>query len=439
MTKRDIIEAAFRVWGRTLYQNTSLSLLAQALGVTKPALYQHFKKKQSIWDAMYEYFFDGYAAAIRPAYEQALAIQDAFERLLIFNESVVRYYSRHRNAFLFALIKVYEGRKIGVIIPHFKKRGIDMRVFLSPEYDQGYPSLSHLTGATTIFWLAQFHKYDHAPDALPPETETTRLAALIQEKIIQGLGASPGAAARVDFCRLEEQAAVSLPAIPQDAGLLKGVAQAVAQAGPWKASMDMVARRSGISKSGLYAHFKNKQDMLARFFSTEFERLISYAQMNKEKSTAPLEQLYLVIIAIADYLRAKPDILASIDWIRTQKLELDITAPAGLCQLLDGIAGNGWKVSPEDPQGEAERNSQWALFLIVTMLLRPPAGIPHSRTPNESFRILFRFIGCGAGAFLQERALPVQPANRPGTEPPEPRTAGNPGPLKAAGNHAPPP
>ncbi|MDR2499980.1 MAG: TetR/AcrR family transcriptional regulator [Treponema sp.] len=434
MTKRDIIEAAFQVWGRTLYQHTSLEPVARALGVTKPALYRHFKNKERLWDGMYEYFFDGYAAAIRPAYEQALAVKEAFERLLIFNESVVRYYSRNMDAFLFALIKVYEGQEIGAIIPHFKKRGIDMRVFFSQEYNQGYPSLSHLTGATTIFWLAQFHKYDHAPESLPSDAETSRLAALIREKIIQGLGASREAAEGVDFCRLEELAAASLPAIPQEAGLLKAVAEAVAEAGPWKASMDMVARRSGLSKSGLYAHFKNKQAMLGRLFSTEFERLISYVQMNKEKSAVPLEKRYLAVIAIADYLRAKPDILAVIDWVRTQKLELGIANPAGLCQLLEGAGGNGRKGLPDDTRVEAERNAQWVLFLIVTMLMRPPPGIPCSRMPNESFRILFRFIGCGAGAFLQDQATPIQPADRPGAA--DTRTAPKPAPHNGAGNHA---
>jgi AcrR family transcriptional regulator len=42
--------------------------------------------------------------------------------------------------------------------------------------------------------------------------------------------------------------------------------------------MEMVARRSGLSKSGLYAHFKNKQDMLNRFFITEFTRIANYAK-----------------------------------------------------------------------------------------------------------------------------------------------------------------
>jgi AcrR family transcriptional regulator len=38
MTKQDIIKAAFRAWGRELYQTMSLTQIADELNVTKPAL-----------------------------------------------------------------------------------------------------------------------------------------------------------------------------------------------------------------------------------------------------------------------------------------------------------------------------------------------------------------------------------------------------------------
>ncbi|MDR2783566.1 MAG: TetR/AcrR family transcriptional regulator, partial [Treponema sp.] len=71
MTREDIITTAFDVWGRQFYQSTSLTAIAQALNVSKPALYRHFRNKDDLLNAMYRYFFDVYAAFIKPFYDTA--------------------------------------------------------------------------------------------------------------------------------------------------------------------------------------------------------------------------------------------------------------------------------------------------------------------------------------------------------------------------------
>ena len=57
MTKADVIDAAFKAWGRGFYLNTSLSYVARELQVCKPALYRHFRNKQALLNAMIVYFF----------------------------------------------------------------------------------------------------------------------------------------------------------------------------------------------------------------------------------------------------------------------------------------------------------------------------------------------------------------------------------------------
>jgi AcrR family transcriptional regulator len=188
------------------------------------------------------------------------------------------------------------------------------------------------------------------------------------------------------------------------------VAAAVAEAGPWNASMDMVARRSGLSKSGLYAHFKNKQDMLAQLFITEFERILHYVELNKEKSEVPLEKLYLTIITAANYLRARPEILAAIGWIKTRKLDLGRPALPRIYRLLSNIDRKIQDIRQDDPDSETGRNSQWLLFLIVNMLTSRPSGVDW--VSDESFRILFRFMACGLGAVFNLNSVHEGPEEK---------------------------
>jgi AcrR family transcriptional regulator len=101
MTRLDIIETAFRVWGRTLYLDTSLSDLVRELGVSKPAIYRHFKNKQALKDAMLQHFYDRYADFIRADFQRSLAVEENIERMCVMIRSQVDFYARNRDDLIF--------------------------------------------------------------------------------------------------------------------------------------------------------------------------------------------------------------------------------------------------------------------------------------------------------------------------------------------------
>ncbi|MDR0642042.1 MAG: TetR/AcrR family transcriptional regulator, partial [Treponema sp.] len=208
--------------------------------------------------------------------------------------------------------------------------------------------------------------------------------------------------------------------------LLHSVAEAVAGAGPWGVSMEMVARVSGLSKSGLYAHFKNKGDMLAQLFVTEFDRIIDFAEESMGFSTDPLERLYLAVFAICDYLRSRPDVLIALDWLRTRRAGFPEPAekkvPSRLYRIFRDI-----RCPPQFegrfPGLEGDWIPAWILSLIIVSLMhgirldtkrfkewigmskvyrRKLSRERFAGSPNENFRCLFRFIARG----LENSPLP---------------------------------
>lgn len=56
-TKTSIIECAFRLFLERGYENASMSDLVEASGLSKGAVYHHFKDKDALHDAAIEYFF----------------------------------------------------------------------------------------------------------------------------------------------------------------------------------------------------------------------------------------------------------------------------------------------------------------------------------------------------------------------------------------------
>lgn len=401
MTKQEIISAAFRVWGRELYQSMSLAELAQELGVSKPALYRHFKNKQELLEAMYESFFDEYAAFIKPQYDTAVQTQDAAESLFIMIRIMVEYYLRHKEGFIFSLVRVYGNDGTETLMHRFLERGIDLRHFLLLEKEPfSYPSLIQLIIGNLSFMVCYFHRPEGQAEEVLGDQAVHELVSFVEKTIAAGLGLEKAVIEGLDYEGLEARIAPRDYAAPEDEAILKGVAQAVAEAGPWNASMDMVARRSGLSKSSLYTHFKNKQDMLKRLFMTEFDRVLGYAEAGIGLSAVPEEQLYLAVFSVTDYLRARPEILLGADWIRTRRLNLGITVPPRLYRAFSGIKlwvpGTGEAVFTPDT---VDRFGMMILFLIVHTLMRRPEGMDFSELPNVSIRRLFRFITLGMNGF----------------------------------------
>ncbi|MDR1286567.1 MAG: TetR/AcrR family transcriptional regulator [Treponema sp.] len=401
MTRQDIAETAFRVWGRNFYLDTSLSFLARELGVSKTAIYRHFRDKQALKDTMYELFFDHYADYIREGFNKASAGEDSAESLAAMIRVQTEYFARNPWKFIFCLAEVYNDREPENIRDELLKRGIYvLRHRYIARYSAGFPSFAQMITASLIFWVAHFHKNGRKDvstlDENPGEDEIKALVAFVEKTVFHGLGLERERTEHLDFDSLEASAASRDSEHVENGILFKAVAEAVAEAGPWNASMDMVARRSGLSKSSLYGHFKNKQDMLRRLFVTEFTHIARFANEGIGLSAVPEEQLYLGIFSIASYLRLRPEILTALSWIRTRRLNLGRHAsyrPFRVFETIKLVPCRDWEKVP------AEIMSHWIMFLIVNILMRPPEGANFADFPNESIRVLYRFVTLGVEGF----------------------------------------
>jgi AcrR family transcriptional regulator len=422
MTKHDIVMAAFKVWGRKLYLNTSLSELAKELGVSKTALYRHFENKKALLDAMYRYFFDDYTVFIKPAYEKSIKAEDKAEGFMLMVRTITEYYARNMDAFIFSLVYIYGGRENKNIGAELSCRGIDIGRIPRMD-DRDYPSLLQFFFTTLTFEEVYFYKYAYTSDGVLPEEVVQTMVDAVEKKISEGLRFRSEQVEAMDFDNLERLVSEKSLAKIEDDGLLQAVAGAVAEAGPWKASMEMVAQRSGLSKSGLYAHFKSKKDMLLRLFITEIDRIMSYAKSVIRSSDEPLEQLYLAIMAITFYFKSRPDFLYAIDWIKIKRLNLGDAVPLRVYRLFADIKIDTLNLWTEGGSEDDAKYvvSQWILFLIVNTLIhwpnrkRPSWGLEDGRMlqscgdlsccgkdfdiPNLSIRRLFRFIVLGLRGF----------------------------------------
>jgi AcrR family transcriptional regulator len=431
MTRADIIQAAFKAWGKDYYRSASLSEVARELGVSKAALYRHFCSKQALLEGMYEWFLDDYAAKVRDGFLQAAAAAPG-EALGIVIQVIMRYYASNVNSFIFSLIYVYGERRLGNPREFLAKRGLDAGIFggireLVP------PQAVPLILATLTYAMAYFHQLrpsertagNPSSGGNSGEQELERDISLTLHLISSGSGfpgegVERGAAGPLDYGALEEKVSEIGRHIEENE-LLRSVAEAVAGAGPWAVSMEMVARMCGLSKSGLYAHFKNKGDMLTRLFITEFDRIINFAEESMGFSEDPAERLYLAIFAICDYLRSRPDVLIALDWLRVRRVDFSQPENKGIPSRLYRVFRDiqrAPELNRRFPGVEGDWIPAWILFLIIASLMhsvrfdakrlaewfnmpkfnrRKLSREEFAKIPNETFRNLYRFIVQGIG------------------------------------------
>jgi len=264
------------------------------------------------------------------------------------------------------------------------------------------PLIMHLINATLVCFMADFHKRGKTLDNPPSETAITQVIDVISEIIGKGLCYNNKEIVSLDYEGLENRVAGTINAIEDDP-LLKAVAAAVAETGPWETSMEQVAHRSGLSKSSLYGHFKNKQDMLHQLFVTEFMRIMDFARQGMRQQALPQEQLYLGIFSIVEYLRSKPDILTAMDWIRNRRINLGPIRKRKekpmheFMRLFEEIDIKPLR-NNEILFKEELWLSPWILFLIISTLMQANSGQMAEKVPNSDIRYLYRFITLGISA-----------------------------------------
>jgi AcrR family transcriptional regulator len=396
VTNTEIVNAAFKVWGRNLYQKTSLSQLAKELKVSKPALYRHFFSKQALTDAMLERFFDDFTDFIRADYEQAMHIKDPDEGIFTIIRGIAGFYGRNVYAFIFSLMNLHnQSPDIIASAEQLKSRDVNMGVLheiIKKEYAADSVIMQLIFGTVTFF-MAEFHKTNKSFQNVPSEEGIQKITAVICEIINSGLEFTSEEIGIVDLEELEKRINEIMQNTEPEP-FFKAVAKAVAKAGPWMASMDMVAQLLGLSKSSLYGHFKSRQDMLRQLFLSEFKRIISFARQSISLSSVPAEQLYLGIFSIAVYLRSRPEFLVALGGLRTRRLDLGKPdRQHDFLRLFEDL-----KIELIQNSGEEEKQqfSHWILFLLVSILLRSSQT---GAVQIKDIQILFRFITLGLKGF----------------------------------------
>ncbi len=304
-TKRreQILEAAFGLSARR--GDWSLADVAGEIGLSKTALYRHFRDRAEIEEEMRRDLFRSLLRVIEAS--------DASPALI--RKAVVSFFREHQGHLYVTLMGL-------VTDPTFSRTVIEFLVSGSERIARYFARASVTEPATRERVAADLliNSVSILLASFLDEHIDTKLQDGLLDLLEQGFeGMRLPTEERLD--ELTVAAGLADADIERDEGkILSAIARVIRLYGLTKTTIGRIAEETGTAKSSLYFHYKTKEDMLEDLLRRETGTLV---RLFKEKAAVGetfTEQLYVIMVVQANYLVMKPDFIPVFNWIRYETI-----------------------------------------------------------------------------------------------------------------------
>ncbi|MCF7953735.1 MAG: TetR/AcrR family transcriptional regulator [Spirochaetales bacterium] len=350
--KQEIIDTAFKVWGKSSFRNTSLASIAQELGISKTALYRYFSGKEELLNAMEQAFIQLYQEIAQKVIHGRT--EDSFVSAMnSFNTHFVAFFADHPYYLSFAQIHFLNKSEIGGLLidnaasqfQNFFPEKIFNALAVSRKQ---IPAVTRYIVTVASFLLVTegcTKMALHPPADQPGSAEAVSFAAaspsevpasseeLIEinsQWVLNGFAGSSlrhtdAKISHEAFQTIEKECMIRNADIPETNRIFKAVSSVVAEDGLFNATVERVAKQLGMSKSSLYFYFENRDQMLWEIINRERHTIGRMIQERVNHRNYFPEQLYAYFVLFVRYMWERPEILAAMNWYRFQ--EFDFTPP----------------------------------------------------------------------------------------------------------------
>jgi AcrR family transcriptional regulator len=323
--RAQIIAGAFEAWGRGVFFQTRLDDVAGRLGMTRPALYRHFRGKKALLQAMEDRFLADYRE-LGCSWDTGAVDGGAVAAAHRFVGSRVEFFGANIAYLYFMMNHVGTHHESGVLgeMAAQTARLAGLLATAPDVYDA--PTAADYVRATTTFFLMRAGLKNEVlrPRTLAP-TEREPLAALVSDLCTSGYAAPGRLRERPPMEEIEATCAVAPHEVPEEHPILRAVAETVAEHGFGDASIDRIARRAGLTKSSLYFHFRDREEMFAKLLERHQERLAAILASRALRVGGGTErQLYCFLVVLGSYFKTVETIPAVFNWFRYHGYKLRV-------------------------------------------------------------------------------------------------------------------
>ncbi len=338
LTKAAILQAAFLEWGQTNFTTTGLAAVAKRLGVTKTALYRHFKNKDHLLEEMKQQVLTEYLNVAEDFVKEIPhpSLKAALERFYSF---FFTYFLRRPEYFMFFILFIAKQQELaGEPFLKMVRRIIgSFQIFLGKsgaveEKNGVYPVEIGFLVTIHTFWLSLLlHK--NRPIGKTEAEQVINNAVAFTLNGIYGHEHESDIDWK-DLLRICEVKDEEL--LPQDR-IFSAIADTVAADGLWNTTLEKIASQLNMRKSSLYFYFKNKEAMFSELLERERNQIQTLYEKRKSKFHDHKDRLFCYLLVVTSYLLKNPALLTTFNWIRLQGIRINMQKP-DLDQLENSFA-----------------------------------------------------------------------------------------------------
>ena len=294
--RTQILEAAFALM-RTA-RPWSLSDVANRVGISKPAIYRHFKNRAELEERMNESLDRDLAAAIVAAGADRKRIRTALFEFFTANPGYLALF--FHNLYSDPSYHTQIFARLASSIPALGdfSRWLDRN--RGPVADRALLGL--LKNAVTILFGSV-----SIPGMLQNREQMESLLGNgFPELEIPG-------PERLDelerLCRLESAE------LPPEHRLFSAIAASIREHGIHNTTIERIAEKMGTAKSSLYFYFPNKREMFAELIRNQSSAIRALCADRVRELNSLAEQIFAVLAVQANYLALRPDVIPVFGWI----------------------------------------------------------------------------------------------------------------------------
>ncbi len=322
-TKEKILEAAFNLYKKPRFKDITLQEVADSCGITKAAIFRHYKGKDNLIQAMNSRFVD----VTCPFLEQMNGLENFTE---IF-EKIFSYFVQHFEYLAFFMTELLRpGEFENRLFQEFKKRNIHLEYEIFDENvivknKDIYVKIIYAFVSVLFISFSQVHSYFITVD----ETEYPNVKTISQEKIHEIsesiyhlLKHGTKKIEQISETRkteLENIVLISDEDLPEENKIFSALAFVIHNYGFPGVTVERIASELGLAKSSLYTYFSDKSTMMKKLISDEMVQMINFINLKTSLGKTYSEKIYIQMFSQLEYFTHRKSLLPVMSWISLQE------------------------------------------------------------------------------------------------------------------------
>ena len=317
-TKEKILKAAFSFYREPLFREVSLSEIAERVGITKAAIFKHFKNKDALKAAMLNKMYGDVSVVLGEMQQKYNNFQSAEALPLVIK--FVADNPEYSNYMLCSLEETTED----CFFFELKKYGITL---LNGIYnDDGSIKNLHdyfrsVFVSTTMFVFTRIKQLFQETTGVC--VDSTNFSEKLSLLIAKGIRGNDAPISLLRMTEIDSVCSESLSGLKKMDRVLLAIAKVISESGISSLTVDKVSKELGMAKSSLYTWFSNKNEMIKTLIKDEMSCLYSIMMANMKQMNCAGERLYAMLQTVISYLILRPELLDVCKWLHMSGVEFE--------------------------------------------------------------------------------------------------------------------